>query len=77
MNHTGKHMLHGLLWLLGSEILCLILAFSLAILPDHPAVRIIGLIFGITAHVPRLCHLGIQKPSKKFLKIAVKSTIYY
>lgn len=51
MNHTGKHMLHGLLWLLGSEILCLILAFSLAILPDHPAVRIIGLIFGITAHI--------------------------
>ena len=51
MNHTGKHMLRAMLWLLGAEILCLILAFSLAILPDHPAVRIIGLLFGITAHI--------------------------
>ena len=51
MNHFWKHLLRGLLWLLGSEMLCLILAFSLAILPDHPAVRIIGLLFGLSAHV--------------------------
>lgn len=51
MNHFGKHLLHGMLWLLGSEVLCLILAVSLAILRDHPVIRLIGLIFGIAAHV--------------------------
>ena len=51
MKYFGKHLLSGLLWLIASEILCLILAFSLAILPDHPLIRVIGLLFGITAHV--------------------------
>ena len=32
MNHFGKHLMHGILWLIASEILCLILAVSLAIL---------------------------------------------
>lgn len=51
MKHFGKHLMSSLLWLIASEILCLILAFSLAILPDHPVIRVIGLLFGITAHV--------------------------
>ena len=51
MKLFGKHLLHGMLWLLASEILCLILAVSLAILRDHAIMRIIGLVFGITAHV--------------------------
>ena len=51
MNHFGKHLMHGILWLIASEILCLILAVSLAILRDHPVIRLIGLVFGITAHV--------------------------
>ena len=51
MKHFGNHLLKSLLWLIASEILCLILAFSLAILPDHPVIRVISLIFGLTAHV--------------------------
>ena len=51
MKRFGKHLLNGFLWLLASEILCLILAVSLAILRDSPVIRIIGLLFGITAHV--------------------------
>ena len=51
MKNFGKHLLQGILWLTASEVLCLILAVSLAILPDHPAVRMIALCFGISAHM--------------------------
>lgn len=51
MYHFGKHLLHSNIWLLASEILCLILAFSFAILGSHPVIRIICLIFSITAHM--------------------------
>lgn len=51
MIHFWKHLLHGFLWLTASEFLCLILAVSLAILHDHPFIRVIALLFGIAAHI--------------------------
>ncbi len=50
MTHFGKHLLQSGIWLLASELLCLILAFSFAILGSHPVIQGIRLMFGITAH---------------------------
>lgn len=51
MIHFWKHLLHGILWLCASEMLCLILAVSFAIIGNAAAIRIIALIFGVTAHI--------------------------
>ena len=50
MRNFGKHLLSCWLWLLISELLCLILAFSFAILrPEW--IRWVSMICGITAHI--------------------------
>lgn len=51
MRNFGKHFAQSIVWLLLSEILCLILAFSVAILRNPVIVRGMGLLFGITAHI--------------------------
>ena len=50
MRNFGKHLGTCLLWLLLSEILCLILAFSFAILTAK-WIRWLSLICGIAAHL--------------------------
>lgn len=49
MLHFWKHLLRSLAWLLISELLCLILAFSFAIL-SFPWIRYVSLICGMLAH---------------------------
>lgn len=51
MNNFGKHLAACFGWLLISEILCLILGISIAILRNPVIVRGAGLLFGITAHI--------------------------
>lgn len=67
MKHFGKHLLKSLLWLIASEILCLILAFSLAILPDHPVMRVIDLLFGITAHILLIANCAQKAASEDLI----------
>ena len=50
MEHFGKHLIRCAVWVLLSEILCLVLAVSAAIFGQKP-VQIIGMIFGVTAHI--------------------------
>ena len=58
MYHFGNHLLRAIFWLFLSEILCLILAFSLAIFRSAAISRIFGLLFGITAHMLLIGNCG-------------------
>ena len=51
MEHFGKHLVRCAAWLLLSEILCLVLAFSAAILGQKLPAQVIGLICGVSAHI--------------------------
>ncbi|MBR4199742.1 MAG: hypothetical protein IKQ91_00515 [Oscillospiraceae bacterium] len=51
MDHFGKHLLRCMIWLLLSEILCLVLAVSAAILGQKLPAQVLGLICGIAAHI--------------------------
>ena len=51
MNRFGKHLAVCFGWLLLSEILCLILGISIAILRNPVIVRGSGILFGAAAHI--------------------------
>ena len=51
MNRFGKHLAVCFGWLLLSEILCLILGVSIAILRNPVIVRGAGILFGAAAHI--------------------------
>ncbi|MBP0968402.1 MAG: hypothetical protein J5722_12265 [Oscillospiraceae bacterium] len=51
MKQFGEHLVRLLLWLLLSEVFCLVLAFSFALLGGALPLRIAGMLCGITAHV--------------------------
>lgn len=51
MNQFWKHLGKCMIWLLLSEILCLVLAISLAILRQNLLIRVIGLICCTAAHI--------------------------
>jgi len=51
MRNFCKHLTQSMVWLLLSEILCLILGVSVAILHNPVIVRGMGLLFGVTAHI--------------------------
>ena len=51
MKQYGKHLARLLLWLLLSEIFCLVLAFSFALLGGSVLLRLAGMLCEITAHV--------------------------
>lgn len=51
MLHFWKYFGRCMIWLFLSEILCLILAFSLAILKASLLSRVLSLLFGVFAHV--------------------------
>ena len=50
MKHFGKHLVQCMVRLLLSEILCLVLAVSTAILGDKLPVQAVGLLCGVLAH---------------------------
>lgn len=51
MNRLWKHFGLCMVWLLLSEILCLILAVSMAILRQNAVIRVVGLLCGVLAHI--------------------------
>ncbi len=65
MSRFLKHYAYCLIWLLLSEILCLILAFSFAIL-SHAVMRYLSLFFGLTAYCLLMGSCG-QKIAKEHI----------